>query len=324
MALNYVSALIKLILIGLILSLSTIKSVANNSTNSSHRFLNGEVYKTTVTFPAGYAIGDYVEFVGVRPLDFGASGYYNVSISYTKGNLAAGATHLASVSHYNPTLWREVGRVNANGYTNESYAFTIDCNTFRDDPRFRVRVVDLQGDLNTPITINIKVEALSLNGSFIAKNLRGRDLTVNKLLAMSGSWDLYVGNNFTTDGAHVAIKALMNGNVGIGTAYPQEKLSVNGKIRAQEVKVESANWPDYVFEDSYKKPSLYDVEAFINKNKHLPEVPSAKEVDANGVDLGKLGGTLLKKIEELTLYMIELKKDNERLSNELNSLRSRF
>jgi hypothetical protein len=99
-----------------------------------------------------------------------------------------------------------------------------------------------------------------------------------------------------------------NGDVGIGTATPREKLSVNGKIRAHEVKVETANWPDYVFEDNYKRKTLAEIEKFIKTNKHLPEVPSAKEVEKNGLELGEMNKILLKKIEELTLHLIE--KDN--------------
>ena len=102
-----------------------------------------------------------------------------------------------------------------------------------------------------------------------------------------------------------------NGNVGIGTLTPQEKLSVNGKIRAKEIKVETANWPDYVFSDNYQPKSLPELEQFIKKNKHLPEVPSAQEVEQNGVELGEMNKILLKKIEEMTLFLIEQNKKNE-------------
>lgn len=103
------------------------------------------------------------------------------------------------------------------------------------------------------------------------------------------------------------------GNLGIGTASPAEKLSVNGKIRAQEIKVETDNWPDYVFENDYTPTSLADIESYIKVNKHLPEIPSAKEISENGLNVGEMNAKLLKKIEELTLHMIELKKENETL-----------
>ena len=99
-----------------------------------------------------------------------------------------------------------------------------------------------------------------------------------------------------------------SGNVGIGTATPAEKLSVNGKIRAQEIKVETANWPDYVFSKGYQLPSLKETEQHIRDKGHLPGIPSAEEVKTNGVDLGEMNAKLLKKIEELTLYLIEQNK----------------
>jgi len=101
------------------------------------------------------------------------------------------------------------------------------------------------------------------------------------------------------------------GNVGIGTLTPIEKLSVNGKIRAKEIKVEATNWPDYVFKKGFKLRNLEDTEKYIQEYGHLPGIPSAEEVQSNGVDLGSLNTKLLQKIEELTLYLIELHKLSE-------------
>lgn len=98
------------------------------------------------------------------------------------------------------------------------------------------------------------------------------------------------------------------GNVGIGTNVPKEKLSVNGNIRAREIKVESGNWPDYVFKKTYELSSLPETEKYIEENGHLPGIPSAKEVQERGVQLGEMNAALLKKIEELTLHMITLDK----------------
>jgi hypothetical protein len=95
------------------------------------------------------------------------------------------------------------------------------------------------------------------------------------------------------------------GNIGLGTLNPTEKLSVNGKIRAREIKVEATNWPDYVFDEGYKVGTLGGLESYIKTNKHLPEIPSAKEVEKNGIELGEMNRLLLKKVEELTLHLIE-------------------
>ncbi|WP_448105170.1 hypothetical protein [Pedobacter panaciterrae] len=107
-------------------------------------------------------------------------------------------------------------------------------------------------------------------------------------------------------GAQLYLKT--TGNVGIGTTSPTEKLSVKGKIRAQEIKVESANWPDYVFAKDYKLPSLKETEKYIDEKGHLPGIPSAEEVKVNGIDLGEMNAKLLQKIEELTLHLIEKEK----------------
>jgi hypothetical protein len=104
------------------------------------------------------------------------------------------------------------------------------------------------------------------------------------------------------------------GRVGIGTSNPDDQLTVNGKIHAQEVKVDlSIPAPDYVFEDTYDLMPLTQVKEYITANKHLPEIPSAADMKQQGVDLGDMNMKLLKKIEELTLYQIELLKRIESL-----------
>ena len=100
-----------------------------------------------------------------------------------------------------------------------------------------------------------------------------------------------------------------DGNFGIGTTTPGNKLEVNGTIRSKEVIVEATNWPDYVFEEDYNLTSLKELEAYIKANKHLPEIPSAKEMEANGIILGEMNMLLLKKIEELTLHTIQQQKE---------------
>lgn len=108
-----------------------------------------------------------------------------------------------------------------------------------------------------------------------------------------------------------------NGNVGIGTPTPDTKLAVNGKIRAHEIKVETANWPDYVFAKDYKLPSLNEIQQHIKEKGHLPGIPSTEEVKSNGIDLGEMNAKLLKKIEELTLYLIEQNRSLQVQNKEL-------
>ncbi|MGG5902614.1 hypothetical protein [Sphingobacterium daejeonense] len=111
------------------------------------------------------------------------------------------------------------------------------------------------------------------------------------------------------------------GKVGIKTDTPRDfDLAVNGKIRSQEIKVEAANWPDYVFKKDHLLPTLTETEEFINKNGHLPDVPSANEAERNGISLGEMNKILLKKIEEITLYLIDKDKEFDKLKKEMDTL----
>lgn len=101
------------------------------------------------------------------------------------------------------------------------------------------------------------------------------------------------------------VKYNADGNVGIGTATPQAKLAVDGNILAKEIKVKTdITIPDYVFEDTYQLPLLSEVESYIREHKHLPEIPSAAEINKDGLKLAEMNLLLLKKVEELTLYLV--------------------
>lgn len=112
---------------------------------------------------------------------------------------------------------------------------------------------------------------------------------------------------------HMAITN--SGNVGIGTLNPNAyKLAVEGTLGARRIKVtQQANWADFVFHPDYKLPALTDVEQFIQKNGHLPEIPTAAEVKENGVDVGEMNKLLLQKVEEMTLYLIRQQKEIDEL-----------
>jgi len=99
------------------------------------------------------------------------------------------------------------------------------------------------------------------------------------------------------------------GKVGIGTADPQADLAVNGNILANQIKVKTdISVPDYVFEPDYKLKSLEEIESYVKENKHLPEIPSAKQIQADGLDVAEMNLLLLKKMEEMTLHMIDQQK----------------
>ncbi|MCJ8212050.1 hypothetical protein MUY27_20200 [Mucilaginibacter sp. RS28] len=117
----------------------------------------------------------------------------------------------------------------------------------------------------------------------------------------------------------------INGNVGIGTTNTQGyALGVNGTIHSQQIKVDMNGWSDYVFRPNYKLPSLQQINVYIDQNHHLPEIPSAKEIEKNGANLGELVKLQMKKIEELTLYLIEKDKKDQKQQQQINYLLKRL
>ena len=103
------------------------------------------------------------------------------------------------------------------------------------------------------------------------------------------------------------------GNIGINTETPREALEVNGTILTKDLRFTQSQWADFVFEPDYKLMPLKKVEAFIQKNRHLPDIPSEKEVAQNGVSVKDMQPKLLQKIEELTLHIIALERRIEAL-----------
>jgi hypothetical protein len=133
-------------------------------------------------------------------------------------------------------------------------------------------------------------------------------------------------NIFIAPLGNVTASFLTNGNVGIGTTNPGSfKLAVEGKIGAREVHVTSQSpWPDYVFSNQYKLKSLNTLEDYIKKNNRLPGMPSAAEVKNDGFELGKMNTRVVEKIEELTLYIIDLNKKIEKLEKDNATLRKQI
>ncbi|MXV50389.1 hypothetical protein GS399_05340 [Pedobacter sp. HMF7647] len=140
----------------------------------------------------------------------------------------------------------------------------------------------------------------------IANTGNGRTWAIGDYVEIPGSFS--IGYNMTNSRSGILIDG--DGNIGIGTQSPDAKLAVSGRVHAQEVKVDAnVPAPDYVFDKDYSLGSLTELHNYIREHRHLPEIPSAGEMAEKGLELGDMNLRLLKKIEELTLYIIELDKD---------------
>jgi hypothetical protein len=223
----------------------------------------------------------------------------------------------------------------------EAYISTgFDINT--DPTGYMSPKIFIKSNGNVGIGTTIPSEKLELNGNLklsygVGDYGAGRiqafspgDIIGFTMNSTSRAWDLVSIVSSATDYFAIrdhtagAIRFMIdeNGNVGIGTTgYPGNyKLAVNGTIRAKEVKVET-NWSDFVFEDNYNLPTLDKVESYIKENKHLPDVPSAKQVEEEGLSMSQMMAKQMQKIEELTLYVIEQNKQIAALKTELSELK---
>ena len=131
---------------------------------------------------------------------------------------------------------------------------------------------------------------------------------VGQILGIRGSQDIRFGTYASGWSERMIISN--SGNVGIGTANPNNKLDVNGTIHSKEVKVDMTGWSDYVFKKDYNLPTLEQVEKHIAEKGHLENIPNEVEVLKNGINLGEMNSKLLQKIEEITLYIIRQEKKN--------------
>jgi hypothetical protein len=168
-------------------------------------------------------------------------------------------------------------------------------------------------------------------GDFFLRGPSGA--TENRFYVGGGTTDVANGVAYLYDNAGNA-KIFLNsggnsyfnaGSLGIGTTNPGTyKLAVEGTIGCRELTVTTAAWADFVFEDNYRLPSLNEVEQFISENKHLPGIPKESDVKKNGVNIGDVSSKLLQKIEELTLYVIDINKENESLKAQLANLQAQL
>ena len=157
----------------------------------------------------------------------------------------------------------------------------------------------------------------------LAAGIRGFVDSAPSAGATAGKIEFWTSPASGSSGFRSVMTIKSTGNVGIGTINPQNALSVNGTVQAKEVLV-NTGWSDYVFAPGYRLAPLSEVAAYIRKNRHLPSIPRAAEVEKHGVNLGEMQSKLLAKIEELTLHMIRAEERSTQLEKLNRALEARL
>jgi hypothetical protein len=200
---------------------------------------------------------------------------------------------------------------NYGGFVNKALPIFVDIGPYR---QYKARITYLQDKVTELSWSNqIKIDD-NPSSTDIPDFAVSTEITNNSNINCTGNLRITgAGNHF-----------IQNGNVGIGTTSPDQKLTVKGKIHAEEVIVD-LNVPvaDYVFKPNYKLMPLPEVEQFVKTNSHLPEIPSATEITKNGLSMGEMQNKLLQKVEELTLYAIQQNKKIETLEKRINELETK-
>lgn len=197
-------------------------------------------------------------------------------------------------------------------------------NTYTTSPVVTIGASSIQGSYGNPITSSA-LEIVSPQGSGSMLNFKtGNESAFISFHSVYPS-GFYLPSTrtfgfFVNSASIPSLHFQTNGNVSIGrTGGPVDyKLAVAGKIIAEELKVQlQGQWPDYVFDKKYTLPTLTEVEKHIQEKGHLINVPSACEVELNGIQVGEMAKIQQEKIEELTLYIIEQNKINEKQATQL-------
>ncbi|WP_316810303.1 hypothetical protein [Pedobacter heparinus] len=285
--------------------------------------LNVHDTRGTATSPADYSrmLKSHFKYSNILGLPLAGSSYHTVIGLRGWNDNTGGKAHELAFSDdsklffrsgYTPTWegWRQVLVSNENGNygigtTSPSEKLAVNGNILISNSLIPMGLMtEFQGTATPLLNFDVNFRSSNKDNTYVGGAFR-IDTRGETAGAPLFQW---ISRQANTTIESVEMSLTSSGYLGIGTLSPQERLSVNGNIRAREIKVETANWPDYVFTKDYKLPTLQQTEQHIKDKGHLPGIPSAAEVKANGIDLGEMNVKLLQKIEELTLHLIEKEK----------------
>ncbi|UAY53263.1 Ig-like domain-containing protein [Ferruginibacter albus] len=261
-------------------------------------------YQNKVTKRYGLAFGKENEIGGLKSV---AIGTHNI-VTAQKA-LALGRDLTISNSIDNPTQFDNSVKI---GVSDNAYMVLLQSGNVG---------IGTTPESNTKLQVNGNVKAIGLiipTGAAYGKVLTSDS---NGL----ASWQMPTGNNsndalWSLSGNDLSSSSTANIGIGVNKVPIGYKLAVNGDALFTKIKVKAYNattWPDYVFADNYNLPKLKEVEQYLKQNKHLRGIPSALEIQTNGIDVADNEAALLQKIEELTLYVIDENKKNEDLSKQV-------
>jgi hypothetical protein len=260
---------------------------------------------------AHYGLGWYSDPVNTSPIGY-LSGYAGLNF-FTLGQsrfLINGAGNVG-IGTANPQAVLDVGKILNSGDVGTILARLSEGNTTGIGTCLAVKGYDTQ--LTGSMTNINDVKSFAIEHSFYG-------ITNSSVNFLRGGGPSGGGISFNTDNNTEKVRIQANGNVGIGTTNPQNKLDVNGTVHSKQINVDMNGWPDYVFKPTYRLPSLSDLKTYIDANHHLPEMPSEQEVAEKGLNLGEMNKLLTKKVEELTLYLIEQDKKNKAQEERITQL----